>query len=197
MNFKGAAIVKTRKIFIDCGAWTGDSIKEFEKHYTGYEIYGFECESRVRKRLRRLSRETGFHFIEKAVWIRDENVNLYLGHKRSQSSSLLLSKKRYIDETVFTEVEAIDFSKWIVESFDKDDYIICKMNIEGAEYDVLEKMVSDNSIDYIDKLFISWHWKKLEGFLKRRHKKIRNDINKRTNLLIWRFGEDDEGNPYK
>lgn len=55
------------------------------------------------------------------------------------------------------EVESIDFSKFVIDNFNDRDYILCKMDIEGSEYDVLEKMIFDNSIDYIDHIIIEWH----------------------------------------
>jgi len=55
------------------------------------------------------------------------------------------------------EVEAIDFSKWVMENFDKNDQIVLKMDIEGSEYKVLPKMIEDGSISYINNLIIEWH----------------------------------------
>lgn len=54
-------------------------------------------------------------------------------------------------------VQGLDFSKWIMENFDKEDYIVCKMDIEGAEYDVLPKMVEDGSIEYMNQMIIEFH----------------------------------------
>ena len=54
-------------------------------------------------------------------------------------------------------VESIDLSQWIMDNFSKEDLIIIKMDIEGAEYTVLPKMIKDGSIDYINKAFIEWH----------------------------------------
>ena len=54
-------------------------------------------------------------------------------------------------------VESIDLSQWIMDNFSKKDFIILKMDIEGAEYTVLPKMIKDGSIDYINKAFIEWH----------------------------------------
>jgi len=55
------------------------------------------------------------------------------------------------------EVESLDLSQWILDNFDVDDFIVLKMDIEGAEYEVLPKMVKDGSIAYINHAFIEWH----------------------------------------
>ena len=44
-----------------------------------------------------------------------------------------------------------------MDNFSKDDFIVCKMDIEGAENDVLEKMISDGSIEYINILYLEPH----------------------------------------
>jgi len=189
---------KIRKVFIDCGVWTGDSIRAFQEFDNSFEIYGFECEPRLQKELEKLSNEMKFYFVNKATWINNENIKLYPGvNDLTQSSSLLSEKKKYINKKNFIEVEAIDFSEWILNNFKKEDYIICKMNIEGAEYDILEKMLKDESIDYINKLYISWHWKKLNNFPKERHDKIETEVSNRTNVTIWKFVEGEKGNPFK
>lgn len=181
---------KIRKFFIDCGAWTGDSIKGFKKYHHGFEIYGFECEPRLTEDLIDLSETLGFHFINKAVWINDKSINLYPGQgDLTQSSSLHKSKRKYIDRNNPVKVGAIDFSKWILDNFKKEDYIVCKMNIEGAEYRILPKMLKDGSIDYIDKLYMSWHWRKVKEFTKEEHDRIVEEVAKRTVLLRWLFVE--------
>ena len=192
---------KLRNIFIDCGAWTGDSMKAFKdyesKESYPYEIYGFECEPRLKKELERLSEQIDFKFINKAVWIKNEKIKLYLGQNNlTQSSSLLSDKKKYINKNNYIEVEAIDFSKWIIENFKKDDYIVCKMNIEGAEYNILEKMIKDDSLKYLNILFIAWHWKKIKGISKDRHDKLIKQIKKEIIVIPWKFIEGETENPF-
>lgn len=36
------------------------------------------------------------------------------------------------------------------------------MDIEGAEYNVLSKMIKDKSLAYIDELYVEWHYKKID-----------------------------------
>ena len=55
------------------------------------------------------------------------------------------------------EVESIDLSKWIMNNFSKEDFIVLKMDIEGAEYRIIPKMFEDGSVNYINYAFIEWH----------------------------------------
>lgn len=189
-----------RKVYLDCGTWVGDSIVGFKKYFRGsdsYDIYAFECEPRLYELLTRLSTEYKFEFINKAVWINDLGIDLYPGvEDMTQSSSVLIEKKKFIDKDKPIHVQTIDFSQWILDTFKQNDYIVCKMNIEGAEYDVLEKMIQDKSLQYIDKLYVAWHNKKLEGFSEDRHNKIKKEITNITDLSTWNFVESEGKNPF-
>lgn len=55
------------------------------------------------------------------------------------------------------DVPCIDFSKFILDNFSKDDNIVVKMDIEGSEFDTLDKMISDGSIEYLNYLTVEWH----------------------------------------
>ena len=55
------------------------------------------------------------------------------------------------------EVECIDFSSYIDANISPSDYVICKMDIEGAEYEVLRKLIDDGTINKIDEIYIEWH----------------------------------------
>lgn len=57
------------------------------------------------------------------------------------------------------EVPCIDLSKFIMDNFTKEDNIVVKMDIEGSEFDTLDKMIADGSIEYINHLTVEWHSK--------------------------------------
>ncbi|DBA87852.1 TPA: hypothetical protein ACH3X1_004849 [Trebouxia sp. C0004] len=54
-------------------------------------------------------------------------------------------------------VQTVDFSRWLVQNVGEGDYIAVQMNIAGAEFHVIEKLISDGSILLIDDLYIVWH----------------------------------------
>jgi len=55
------------------------------------------------------------------------------------------------------EVQAIDFSDWLVKNVARGDYVVCKMDVEGAEFDVLEHLLRMKMINLIDVLLVEWH----------------------------------------
>jgi len=137
-----------RNIYIDCGVHEGKNLK---RHY-GFEIYGFEPNPEIFTKIETLEAYT--KLFNKAVWLYDDKMEFHIT-KRSESCSLY--PRSDVGETGIVWVECIDFDKWIKDKFNEDDYIILKMDIEGAEYPVLYNMIHGGSIEYINELFVEWH----------------------------------------
>ena len=49
----------------------------------------------------------------------------------------------------------IDLSEWIKKHTTKDDYVILKLDVEGAEFGILDKMLEDGTFEWIDKYVIN------------------------------------------
>jgi len=162
-----------RKIFIDAGAHEGCSVRKFRKEYdkkAKYFIYSFEIEPDFAPYFNNI---TNHSFINKGVWIEDGVEEFYRSHEPLRVGSTLIKKKKSakIDKKHPIMVETIDFSKWISKNLSKNDHIILKMDIEGAEYHVIPKMMRDGTFDYINELWIEWHWPKIK-YPKERHNKL-------------------------
>ena len=69
-------------------------------------------------------------------------------------------KPSYILDEYITSgglVKCIDFSEFLKDSIESESNVICKMDIEGSEFEVLGKLIDDDTIDIIDRLYIEWH----------------------------------------
>lgn len=152
-----------RRVFIDCGGHKASSVKLFEKHFPHaekYEIHSFEANPNLRSFYRKYAERIKFY--PKAVWIKDGYVSFYIGrNNQNMSASVIKGKKTGMLKKKPIEVKCIDFSMWLKSNFSKNDYIVLKMDIEGAEYQVLNKMIEDRTIEYVDELFMDWHYTKL------------------------------------
>ena len=144
-----------RKIFIDTGAYNGDSIEIFLRDVSDakeYEIFAFEPNPQCwpDERLKACT------LIKKAVWIKDGWVDFYIDNENG--STILKDKVTGdIDYENPIKVACVDLSKWIKKNFDKDDRIILKMDIEGAEYQILYKMLKDKTTEYLNELWVEFH----------------------------------------
>ena len=157
-----------RKVFLDCGANNGCSVRKFKqmvKNYEDFEIFSFEPNEVFADEIR----ETGALLIDKAVWIEDGPVDFHVvtvdkyGNttKKTGASTLNPHKSEWNSkahrEVTTVQVEGLNFSHWVASNFSSQDFIILKMDIEGSEYDVLEKMIEDDSIRLINELWIEFH----------------------------------------
>jgi FkbM family methyltransferase len=165
--------IVTRKYFLDCGGNDGCSIRRFKQLFDDadeYVIHSFEPNPLFRNCYSELQNVI-FH--EEAVWIEDGEMRLYLGSgERSQGSSLIESKMTGgLRKERFLTVKTIDFSAWIKSTFKLGDFIILKLDIEGAEYELLHKMIADNTMSYIRRLFIEFHYEKI-GMAEKTHLEV-------------------------
>lgn len=180
------------KIFLDCGAWNGYSVKVFRQVYDPnmeYKIYSFEANP---YHLKTFPKFEGFHvLIGDAVWVDYTEMDFYLDYSRKRASSTLLKEKTSgdLDKENPIKVKCVDLDDWIKGMFTESDEIVLKLDIEGAEYTVLPHMIESGSIDYIDKLFIEWHWHKV-GVSKAEHDAVVKQIKGRGIPIVekWKVG---------
>ena len=168
------------KIFLDCGANNGCSLQLFTKVYVDYKdfiVYSFECSNQFYEKLIQNGNAIGFkefHPVKKAVWISD-------GMKKYDGWQLI--------DTSTTDdgsgVKSLDFSKFLTENFSKDDYIILKMDIEGAEYKVVDKMFNDGTLSCINEFYGELHGQK-KGYTEDDNVKLLSQLSQfGLNLYNW------------
>lgn len=177
-----------RNVFIDCGANIGKISLEFKDKNPSYEFYLFEPDPALIPHLTKISNENNFKLIEKAVWTENCKKTFYFG-KNTEGNTLLIEKERDLrrPEKIRKEieVECIDFCEWIQNNFSKEDNIYVKMDIEGAEYVLLNKALEDGTIEYIDTLDVEFHIRKLKNYItKKEHNTLYKKLKEKTNLIL-------------
>jgi hypothetical protein len=144
-----------RKIFIECGVNDGDNLNILHRHNflsKFNDVYCFEALPFYND----LEIYKTVNFINKAVWVKDEKIKIYVAGKGNVSSSVFLSKYTS-NENNYLVVDAINFSEWIKNNFDESDEIFLDMDIECTEYPLIEKLIEDSTIKYIKYLSVEWH----------------------------------------
>ena len=162
-----------RKVFLDCGAHMGSSLKYFYKNFEDarqYKIYSFEpnpnfynlyVNGEAWKDVKGFN-ILNFKFVPKAVWTENVAKTFYQRAKRNSESSTLNKEKYDLRTEIgnkFKEirVDCIDLSSWIKENLSKEDYVVLKMDIEGVEYEVINKMCDDGTLEYINEFYCELH----------------------------------------
>ena len=136
---------------VDGGFNIGEYTKAFLKKNPGFQVYGFEPLSFP-------TDITNITLIRKAIWIKNETKTFYLSERPDASS--LCNESKHINPNNSISVECINFGAWILANFDKNDYVHLKLDIEGAEYEVLHNMIKDGSIKLVSELVCEWHHSK-------------------------------------
>ena len=171
------------KIFIDLGAYNGDTLEKALDFYPNFDLfYAFEPYPPNFKDLEKKFKDNPkVKIFQKAASTFEGKTNFFLHkdigkRKDADEGSTLEKTKNNIDVSNSIEVDTVDFSKFILENFKDSDEIILKIDIEGTEYDLLEKMIIDKSIKYISKLYCEWHKHKTD-ITEERHSSLIQKLN--------------------
>lgn len=152
-------------IFIDCGTHLGEGLSEFQKKYNYFNndswlIYTFESNpeidlNSVHTNVKNLTR------IPKAVWIEDTQLTFSVQKSRDDKLRGVGSRLKFADKYMPKKekevtVDGVDFDRFINELKDYNKIVI-KMDIEGAEFKVLRKLLSTGNIKKINTIYVETH----------------------------------------
>lgn len=143
-----------KKILVDIGSNVGETIRFLKEKSGPFDtIYAFE--------------PNPHHSIlyddfpdvllsTSAMWTYNGKVkfNIYGGPADMAASGLY---KRSNMEAEEIEVECLDFSEWLKNNLDPDDYVILKMDIEGAEFKILEHALNNGGLENVNELYVEHH----------------------------------------
>lgn len=159
------------KVFLDIGAHVGESSDFWLEFYPDFKVICFEpypnnCQ---------LIRKKGYEVIQKAVWIHGNGLRFYTG--LHQSGSVYSTKRTGgLNPNKYIHVDSLDLAKFFRERLKKSDYIVAKLNCEGAEYDLIPHLKRQGLLDWVDRWFVQWHWNKI-GISEEKHRYISSMIN--------------------
>lgn len=150
------------KVFIDCGGNNYSGVKKYTSRMGKFsKIYVFEPNPKFHSSYE----ESNVILLKDAVWIENTTMPFYISKDDSEIASSLLQEKLckvnnqkipYFKEEPLI-VNCIDFSQWLKNNVKPYWKITLKMDIEGAEYTILRKMLKDNTISLIDELYVEFH----------------------------------------
>lgn len=146
-----------RYVFIDGGANVGQTILAFEKStlYSKHpwSIVSFEPNPEL---IARIPRRPNLTVRQEAIWTADTELEFQFSPAETLGGSVVDSVVKF-PEMKNVKVRAIDFGKWLRATYRKEDVVYVKFDIEGAEYPVIEQMLRDGSMTWIDRFYIEFH----------------------------------------
>jgi FkbM family methyltransferase len=171
--------IEMKKIFIDCGTHYGQGIKSFKKKYRmddSWQIFTWEANPYTYKKFleSEIYRTTKINCFNSAVTDYNGTIELNIETVEEKNTKIIQntgqgtsiiplndwastgsSHNGQFLETI--SVPCIDISEWICLNCNKNDTVIVKLDVEGAEYSILKKILEDKSYEFITAIYIEWH----------------------------------------
>lgn len=171
-------------IFIDCGGHDGCSAIKFMMINPDFDCVSFEPNPILWKYYEFVPTK----LIKKAVYKHNRRIDMIIDETNSLGNTIIKSKKMRTQAIPITQkVECVRLSEFIRSISDKYDKIVLKLDVEGAEYEILEDLISENQIENIYKLYSEFHWYKCdtEIFTEHRHEILIHDLVDMLPLCEW------------
>ncbi|WP_018984660.1 FkbM family methyltransferase [Salinimonas chungwhensis] len=153
-----------KKLFIDCGGHDGCSTIKFKLSNPTYEIITFEGNPELWPYYENLPTQ----LVKKLVSDYTGEVEFTIDPVDADGSSIIKEKNVDFHKKVKNEdcevlvMPCIDLSDFIEQKARYYQEIVLKLDVEGAEYAILEKMHQDGTLKYITKLYAEFHWNKID-----------------------------------
>lgn len=159
------------RIFLDCGRFNGVAIQQYCADDT-WDIRSWDPDPMK-------DLDLPLHKFEKsAVWVEDTTLFFSIDpqHQASHIKDLAGSPYKKV-----VAVPAFDFSEYVAHLPAAE--IVCSMDIEGAEFPVLRKMIIDGTIGKLKMLDVEFHHRIMNGEEPRTALELIHEIERRGVLI--------------
>tara|TARA_R110002020_G_scaffold364543_8_gene576852 strand:- start:320 stop:907 length:588 start_codon:yes stop_codon:yes gene_type:complete len=151
--------VKKGDLFVDLGANLGQELEVLAP--MGVEVHSFEPHPELFKVL-----ETTYGpfpnvtLNEAAAWTADDYRCLFFKNSKNQvnGGASLVEEKTNISTSLNEKVRCVDIAKYI-SNLDKPVKVL-KIDVEGAEYDLIEHLLSTDVLDMVEFVYCEDHSRK-------------------------------------
>lgn len=163
---------------IDLGAFNGDSALHFIANPEIDRIDAYDPNTSFTDIWAAISKHyTGITYYPLAVYTYNGTIDYLQRPDDLPLGSTIMREKGSWSDDEIKPVECIDILDVLTERCQ------LKMDIEGAEYDVLERIIDNGKSDLIDRLYVEWHGSKMTGDYQQRQERITKHFGKK--LKAW------------
>ncbi len=151
---------KGRKVFVDVGAHLGETVRRFYRERPDadeFEIYCFEPDPQTfAKLLANVGAIQNVHCLNAALAAKPGAMRLQRGRVNEGEGSTLVDGKLTGDLGDVVEVRCLAAGDWFA-SLGNVETLVVKMNVEGAEYEILPALVDSGAMGRIHELYVQLH----------------------------------------
>ena len=149
-----------KSVVIDLGSNFGDVLKGLED--CGCKVYAVEPHPFFYNYIiENYGSNENFVISSKAAWVRNEKRNFYFKKSRQAingGATLMAEKTNILDLGLYDIVDCFDISEFIKSIGHVD---VLKIDIEGAEYEVLHSLLESGAYRNIKSIYIEDHERKM------------------------------------
>ena len=150
-----------RKIFLDCGSNDGCSVRKFQDIKDKNQEFEYFCFEGNPKLFKYHPVSDSCTFYPNIVYGSNEPIEFYIQGSGGGSTTSRRKYQGYLDKYKCEEEKVkynpVVLSDFICDNFSVDDYIVLKLDVEGAEYSILQNLLDRNKLSYINEIYIEWH----------------------------------------
>lgn len=159
-----------RYVYIDLGAYDGDSLDYFLKRddlptcACEFDVFAFEPNPYMDTYWRAITNSNEkVTYLQQAAYVDNKRREFTVDLSEKAYGSTLMQSKRNWGVGEIVEVQCFDFSEWL-KQFADSSYVVVKMDIEGSEFPVLEKMIQDGTDAIVNELLCEFHPNKVSDY---------------------------------
>lgn len=150
------------RVFLDVGGHLGETLAEVVRSRWAFDrIVVFEPASSCWPALEALA-DDRVQVNRFGLWHQDATMDL---HDPGSIGASIASEKALTRET--ETCRFVDAAAWFQEHVDGDDTVFCKLNCEGAECDVIERLAGGGQLAKIDHLLVHFDVEKVPSLAHR------------------------------
>jgi len=174
--------------YVDLGANRGKTVSDWLKKRPQSQVLALEpCAELAAKLHARYKGDDRVDVRAQAAGTEDRVVNFYTGLKSDQSSTCVMGKtgKYGVDYQHPVRVPQADMDRVLTEWWEPGHRSVMKIDIEGAEYELVPYLIERGWAEKFEEIRIEWHAHKF-GIDPAVHDRIKKDLESRTRVVPWK-----------
>ncbi len=174
------------KVFVDCGGYDGCSAIMFLMKNPDFDCITFE----PNPALWDYYRDIPNILHKKAVYTYDGKIDLMIDPIDGDGSSVVAGKRIDFTKQIADQdcpvlrVPCVDLARVLLELAAQYQEIVLKLDVEGAKYDILERLFETSVIDKISRLYCEFHGHKM-NLENDRHAALMKKLENRVETAFW------------